>query len=87
MFNALLTLVIKAPSSSVLAFTAFSPGERKGGGRGALRDTVEHVTRVLTTGVTRGSLHFTEVQKSHKASAGIYEGGGTGSRGGGEGWC
>lgn len=34
MFNAPLTLVIKAPSSSVLAFTAFSPGERKGGGGG-----------------------------------------------------
>lgn len=30
--------------------------------------------RVLTTGVTRGSLHFTEVQESHKASGGIYEG-------------
>lgn len=34
------------------------------------------------TGVTRGSLHFTEVQESHKASGGIYEGGGGG---GGEG--
>lgn len=38
---------------------------------------MERVTRVLTTGVTRGSLHFTEVQESHKASGGIYEGGGT----------
>lgn len=37
---------------------------------------MERVTRVLTTGVTRGSLHFTEVQESHKASGGIYEGGG-----------
>lgn len=38
---------------------------------------MERVTRVLTTGVTRDSLHFTEVQESHKASGGIYEGGGT----------
>lgn len=45
-------------------------------GRGALRDTVRRVTRALTTGVTRGSSHFTEVQESHKASGGIYEGGG-----------
>lgn len=37
---------------------------------------MERVTRVLTTGVTRGSLHFTEVQESQKASGGIYEGGG-----------
>lgn len=39
---------------------------------------MERVTRVLTTGVTRGSLHFTEVQESHKASGGIYEGGAAG---------
>lgn len=45
------------------------------GGRGALRDTVRSVTRALTTGVTRGSSHFTEVQESHKASGGIYEAG------------
>lgn len=45
-------------------------------GRGALRDTMKRVTRALTTGVTRGSSHFTEVQESHKASGGIYEGGG-----------
>lgn len=37
---------------------------------------MKHVTRALTTGVTRGSLHFTEVQESHRASGGIYEGGG-----------
>lgn len=37
---------------------------------------MERVTRVLTMGVTRGSLHFTEVQESCKASGGIYEGGG-----------
>lgn len=51
---------------------------------------MERVTRVLTMGVTRGSLHFTEVQESHKASGGIYEGGRRGggerSRGGGERW-
>lgn len=53
---------------------------------------MERVTRVLTMGVTRGSLHFTEVQESHKASGGIYEGGRVGgegrdsSRGGGERW-
>lgn len=45
------------------------------GGRGALRDMVKRVTRALTTGVTRGSSHFTEVQESHKASGGIYEAG------------
>lgn len=37
---------------------------------------MKRVTRALTTGVTRGSSHFTEVQESHKASGGIYEGGG-----------
>lgn len=37
------------------------------------------------TGVTRGRLHFTEVQESHKASGGIYEGGGGKSNGGGKG--
>lgn len=37
------------------------------------------------TGVTRGSLHFTEVQESHKASGGIYEGGGGKRRGVAEG--
>lgn len=42
---------------------------------------MERVTRVLTTGVTRDSLHFTEVQESHKASGGIYEGGGTAAAG------
>lgn len=44
---------------------------------------MERVTRVLTTGVTRDSLHFTEVQESHKASGGIYERGGTAAGGGG----
>lgn len=72
-FNTPPTLPIKAHSSSVSAFTAASLG-RKRGGEGALRDTVKRVTRALTTGVTRGSLHFTEVQESHKASGGIYEG-------------
>lgn len=38
------------------------------------------------TGVTRGSLHFTEVQESHKASGGIYEGGGGAKGGGVERW-
>lgn len=42
---------------------------------------MERVTRVLTTGVTRDSLHFTEVQESHKASGGIYEGGGAAAGG------
>lgn len=37
---------------------------------------MKRVTRALTTGVTRGSSHFTEVQESHKASGGIYEEGG-----------
>ena len=60
-------------------------------GRGALRDTMKRVTRALTTGVTRGSSHFTEVQESHKASGGIYEGGGKAEgreerRGEGGGW-
>lgn len=41
---------------------------------------MKRVTRVLTTGVTRGSSHFTEVQESHKASGGIYEGGGKAKR-------
>lgn len=45
-------------------------------GRGAFRDTMKRVTRALMAGVTRGSLHFTEVQESHMASGGIYEGGG-----------
>lgn len=34
---------------------------------------MRRVTSALTAGVTRGSLHFTEVQESHKASGGIYE--------------
>ena len=46
---------------------------------------MKRVTRVLTTGVTRGSSHFTEVQESHKASGGIYEGGGKEKGAGGEG--
>lgn len=70
-FNTTPTLAIKPHSFSVSPFTAASPGEE-----GALRDTVRRVTRALTTGVTRGSSHFTEVQESHKASGGIYEGGG-----------
>lgn len=49
-------------------------------GKGALRDTVRRVTRALTIGVTRDSLHFMEVQESHKASRGIYEGGGRATR-------
>lgn len=49
---------------------------------------MKRVTRALTTGVTRGSSHFMEVQESHKASGGIYEGGGKAkevARGGGGG--
>lgn len=34
---------------------------------------MKRVTRAQTTGVTRASSHFTEVQESHKASGGIYE--------------
>lgn len=68
-FNTPLTLVVKA---QLLCLSLYCCLSREGG---ALRDTVERVTRVLTTGVTRGSLHFTEVQESHKASGGIYEGG------------
>lgn len=37
---------------------------------------MKHVTRALMAGVMRGSLHFREVQESHKASGGIYKGGG-----------
>lgn len=47
---------------------------------------MKRITRALTMGVTRGSSHFTEVQESHKASGGIYEGGGKAkgvARGGG----
>lgn len=47
---------------------------------------MKRITRVLTAGVTRGSSRFTEVQESHKASGGIYEGGGKAkgvARGGG----
>ena len=69
-FNVALTLPIKPHSS--LCLSLLRPLQ----GRGALRDTMKRVTRALTTGVTRGSSHFTEVQESHKASGGIYEEGG-----------
>ena len=75
-FNTALTLPIKPHSSSVSAFTAASRG------RGALRDTMKRVMRALTIRVTRGSSHFTEVQESHKASGGIYEGEGKAKGGG-----
>lgn len=67
-----------APASQPLLLSLQGKGV---GGGGALWDTVERVTRVLTTGVTRDSLHFTEVQESHKASGGIYEGGGAAAGG------
>lgn len=89
-FNTPPTLPIKASGPSVSAFTVASPGRAVGmvgaaRGGGALRDTVRCVTSALTAGVTRGSLHFTEVQESHQASGGIYEEGKGGGRGGGGG--
>lgn len=46
---------------------------------------MRRVTSALTAGLTRGSLHFTEVQESHKASGGIYEEGKGVLGGGGDG--